>query len=285
MDTNTPTRSRDRLSEAKRLLLEKRIKGQVKPAAPRNGIRRVGGGPLYPMSFAQERLWFMDQVEPGKAFYNIPTAVLVSARLDIPVLEQAFTAILRRHEALRTVFQLVDGEPRQIVQPPYPFKVEMMDIRGPNGEPAQEHEIRETIARVGALPFDLATGPLVRVHLVRVNEADYALILNVHHIVTDGWSMPIITREMDEYYEAISRGLPDPRPRLDVQYPDYSVWQRCSGSWTTGAITWPARPRWTCPATVRARPCSPTAAACTASSGRRGSPSASAPWRWRPARP
>ncbi|HYR06331.1 MAG TPA: amino acid adenylation domain-containing protein, partial [Longimicrobium sp.] len=143
-----------------------------------------------------------------------------------PVLERAFTEILRRHESLRTVFRLVDGEPRQIVQPPYPFKVETGDIRGPNGEAAPEHEIRDVIARLGGLPFDLANGPLVRVHLVRVSEADYALILNVHHIVTDGWSMPIITREMDEMYHAISRGLPDPRERLDIQYPDYSVWQR-----------------------------------------------------------
>ena len=226
MDTNTTTRSRDRLSEAKRLLLEKRIKGQVKPAAPKNAIRRVGGGPVYPMSFAQERLWFLDQMEPGNPFYNLPAAVLVSARIDVPTLERAFTEILRRHEALRTVFRLVDGEPRQIVQPPYPFRAEVRDLRGPNGEAVQEDELRDTIARVSARPFDLANGPLVRVHLLRVSEADYALIVNMHHIVTDGWSMPIIMREMDEFYHAISRGLPDPLPRLEVQYPDYSVWQR-----------------------------------------------------------
>ncbi|MBW3571399.1 MAG: amino acid adenylation domain-containing protein, partial [Gemmatimonadetes bacterium] len=226
MDTNTTARSRDRLSEAKRLLLEKRIKGQAKPAAPRNVIRRVGGGPVYPMSFAQERLWFLDQMEPGNPFYNVAAAVLVSARLDIPTLERAYTEILRRHEALRTVFRLVDGEPKQIVQPPYPFKVELLDIRGPQGQPAPEREVRETVSRESARPFDLANGPLVRVHLLRVSEADYALIVNVHHIVTDGWSMPIIMREMDEFYHAISRGLPDPLPRLEVQYPDYSVWQR-----------------------------------------------------------
>jgi amino acid adenylation domain-containing protein len=226
MDTNTTTRSRDRLSEAKRLLLEKRIKGQAKPVAPRNAIRRMGGGPVYPMSFAQERLWFMDQVEPGRAFYNVPTAILVSARVDVPTLERAFSEILGRHESLRTVFRLVDGEPRQIVQPPQPFRVETMDIRGPNGEAASEREIRAIVAEVGGLPFDLANGPLVRVHVVRVSQADCALILNVHHIVTDGWSMPIITREMDELYHAFSRGLPDPLPRPELQYPDYAVWQR-----------------------------------------------------------
>ncbi len=224
--TDTTTRSRDQLSEAKRLLLEKRIKGLAKPAAPKNAMRRRGGGPVHPMSWAQERLWFLDQMEPGSSFYNIPAASLISARVDVPTLERAFSEIIRRHEALRTVFRLVDGEPRQIVQPPYELKIEMGDIRGPNGEAADEQTIRQTITREAARPFDLAQGPLVRVHLVRVSEADYALLVNVHHIVTDGWSMPIIMREMDELYEAYARGLPYPLQELEIQYPDYSAWQR-----------------------------------------------------------
>jgi amino acid adenylation domain-containing protein/non-ribosomal peptide synthase protein (TIGR01720 family) len=226
MDTDTTARSRDRLSEAKRLLLEKRIKGQARSAAPRNAIRRRGGGPVHPMSWAQERLWFLDQVEPGSAFYNIPAALLVSARIDVPTLERALSEVVRRHEALRTVFRLVDGEPRQIVQPPYAVKIERGDIRGPDGEPADEETIRRSITREGARPFDLANGPLVRVHLIRVSEADFALLVNVHHIVTDGWSMPIVMREMDELYEAYARGLPYPLKELEIQYPDYSAWQR-----------------------------------------------------------
>ncbi|WP_420126753.1 amino acid adenylation domain-containing protein [Longimicrobium sp.] len=227
MDTNTPTRSRDRLSEAKRLLLEKRIKGQVKPAAPRNGIRRAAGGPVYPMSFAQERLWFLDQMEPGNPFYNIPAAVLLSAAaLDVPTLERTWAEIVNRHEALRTVFRLVDGEPRQVVLPPHPVHIELLDLRGPGGEPAPEEAIRRTISRLSAQPFDLATGPMLRLHLIRVSNADSALVVNVHHIVTDGWSMPIITREMDELYHAYAHGLPYPLEPLEVQFPDYSVWQR-----------------------------------------------------------
>ncbi|HEX6036759.1 non-ribosomal peptide synthetase [Longimicrobium sp.] len=226
MDADTSARSRDRLSEAKRLLLEKRIRGQAKPVESRNVIRRRGGGPAYPMSWAQERLWFLDQVEPGRSVYNLPGASLVSARVDIPTLERAFSEVLRRHEALRTVFRLVDGEPRQIVQPPWDFKVEMCDIRGPHGEAADEAAIRRTISQLGAIPFDLANGPLVRVHLVRVSDADFALLCNVHHIVTDGWSMPILMREMTEIYEAYARGLPSPLPELAVQYADYSAWQR-----------------------------------------------------------
>jgi amino acid adenylation domain-containing protein/non-ribosomal peptide synthase protein (TIGR01720 family) len=226
MDTQTPARSRDQLSEAKRLLLEKRLKGQAKPAVPRNAIRRRGGGPVHPMSWAQERLWFLDQMEPGSGFYNIPMAVLVSARLDVPTLERAASEVVNRHEALRTVFRLVDGEPKQIVQPPYEVKAEMSDIRGPSGEPADEATIRAVISREGARPFDLANGPLVRVHLIRVSEADYALLVNIHHIVTDGWSMPIVTREMEELYEAYVHDRPYPLQPLPVQYPDYSAWQR-----------------------------------------------------------
>ena len=223
---DTTNRSRDRLSEAKRLLLEKRIRGQARPAAPRNAIRRRGGGPVHPMSWAQERLWFLDQMEPGSGFYNIPMATLCSARVDVPTLERAFSEIVRRHEALRTVFRLVDGEPRQIVQPPYDVRIERGDIRGPGGEPADEETLRETISREGGRPFDLAHGPLVRVHLIRVSEADCALLVNIHHIVTDGWSMPIVMREMDELYEAYARGLPYPLAELPIQYPDYSAWQR-----------------------------------------------------------
>src|SRR5687768_11279162 len=226
METNTPTRSRDRLSEAKRLLLEKRIRGEARHIVPKNAIRHVGGGPVFPMSYGQERLWFLDQMEPGNPFYNIPMACLISARVDVPTLERAFTEIITRHEALRTVYRLVDGEPRQIVQPPHPVRVDVHDMRGPRGEPATDEAIRARIAELGARPFDLANGPLLRVDLIRVSEADSGLLVNVHHIATDGWSMPIVTREMEQLYEAIAHGLPSPLQPLEIQYADYSLWQR-----------------------------------------------------------
>jgi amino acid adenylation domain-containing protein len=226
MDAPTTTRSRDRLSDAQRLLLEKRIRGQAKPAVNKHAIRRVGGGPVFPMSYAQERLWFLDQMEPGNPFYNIPMGCLISARVDVAVLERAFTEIITRHESLRTVFRLVDGEPRQIVQPPYPVRVDVSDMRGPNGEPATDAAVRARIAQLGARPFDIANGPTVRVDLIRVSEADCALLVNVHHIATDGWSMPIVTREMEQLYEAFAHGRPYPLQPLEIQYPDYSQWQR-----------------------------------------------------------
>ncbi|HEU4453278.1 MAG TPA: amino acid adenylation domain-containing protein [Longimicrobium sp.] len=217
----------ERLAEAKRRLLEMRIRGQAKPAAPAvAAIRKRGGGPVHPMSWAQERLWFLDQLEPGSPFYNIPAAALISARVDVPMLERAFSEVVRRHEALRTVFRLIDGEPKQIVQPPFPVRARVTDLRGPAGEPASEELIRRRVSEEGASSFDLAEGPLLRVDLFRVSDADYALLVNVHHIVTDGWSMPIIFREMEELYEAYARGEPSPLPELPVQYADYSAWQR-----------------------------------------------------------
>ena len=225
MEAQTP-QTRDRLSEAKRILLEKRLRGEVKPAAPQVPAIVRRGGSVHPMSDAQERLWFLDQMEPGNPFYNIPVASLVSARIDIEVLEKALTEIVRRHEAVRTVFRLVDGEPKQIVLDPYPMKVTIEEMRGPGGEPASEDQVRRRINEAGAQPFDLFNGPLFRCELFRVSDADYAMLLTMHHIVTDGWSMPIVTRELDTLYEAYSKGLPSPIPELEVQYPDYSAWQR-----------------------------------------------------------
>ena len=122
MSIDTPSQ-RDRLTEAKRLLLEKRLRGEAKASGPKVPEITRRGGTVHPMSYAQERLWFLDQLEPGSPFYNIPVASLVSARIDIPTLEAALTEIVRRHESVRTVFRLQDGEPKQIIVDPYPMKV------------------------------------------------------------------------------------------------------------------------------------------------------------------
>ena len=230
-DGQTAGRARDRLSEAKRLLLQKRLHGQVK-AGTAGTIRRRERGPVQPMSYAQERLWFLDQLDPGQGAYNIPVAYLVSAKIDVATLEKAFTEIVRRHESLRTVFRMVDGEPRQIILDPFPITVEQDDLRGPDGEDADEESVRRRIGIEGARPFDLSAGPLVRVGLFRVSRADCALLVNIHHIVTDGWSMPIVTREMDELYHAFAHGRPSPLAEVEVQYADYSAWQR---EYLTGA--------------------------------------------------
>ncbi|HEX8243505.1 MAG TPA: amino acid adenylation domain-containing protein [Longimicrobium sp.] len=223
--TDTQTMGADRLAEAKRLLLEKRLRGEVK-RAPRETIGKAPGGPAYPMSYQQEQLWFLDQLQPGSPFYNIPGAALVSARIDVPTLQRALTEVVRRHEGLRTVFRLVDGKPMQVVQPPYELKVEVEDLRGPDGQDAPAELIRRKASDWGALPFDLGRGPLFGARLFRISAADYLLVFNIHHIVTDGWAMPIVTRDLEELYEAFSRGLPSPLPELEIQYADYAVWQR-----------------------------------------------------------
>ncbi len=220
------TPGRAALSEAKRALLEARLKGLAKPVARQPGIVPRGGGPVHPMSYAQERLWFLDHLSPGNPFYNIPCSSLMAADLDIGVMERALTEVARRHDAIRTVFRLVDGEPVQVVLPPYEMKVEVEDIRGPNGEPAPDALVRRKASEEGARPFDLENGPLMRCKLFRVSDQDYAQILTLHHIVTDGWAMPIVTREMEQLYEAFVEGKPSPLPELEIQYTDYSAWQR-----------------------------------------------------------
>jgi len=225
--SDTVTDTRDRLAAAKRLLLEKRLRGEVKTRAPRETIGRSGlGGPAYPMSYQQEQLWFLDRLQPGSPYYNIPGANLISARVDVPTLERALTEVVRRHEAIRTVFRLVGGKPMQIVQPPYPLRIPVEEMRGPGGEPARDEDVRRKASEWGAMPFDLENGPLFRATLFRVSDADYLLVFNIHHIVTDGWAMPIVTREMEEIYAAIDRGAEHGLPELAIQYADYSAWQR-----------------------------------------------------------
>ena len=138
----------------------------------------------------------------------------------MPTLERAFTEVVRRHEALRTVFRLVDGEPRQIVQPPYPVRIEMRRHPRPRrrARGRGDASARPSPARARGRST-WPTGRCVRVHLIRVSEADYALLVNMHHIVTDGWSMPIVMREMDELYDAYARGLPYPLPRAGGPVP------------------------------------------------------------------
>jgi len=225
--SDTAIDPRERLEQAKRLLLEKRLRGEVKARAPRETIGRSGlPGPAYPMSYQQEQLWFLDRLQPGSPYYNIPGANLISARVDVPTLERALTEVVRRHEAIRTVFRLVDGKPMQIVQPPYLMHIPVEEMRGPGGEPAPDEAVRAKASEWGALPFDLENGPLFRCKLYRVSDADYLMVFNIHHIVTDGWAMPIVTREMEEIYAAFSRGEPSPLPEMPIQYADYSVWQR-----------------------------------------------------------
>src|SRR5579872_468336 len=186
--------------------------------------RRPPGSPS-PLSFAQQRLWFMDQLEPGNPQYNIPMGVRLCGPLNVEVLQRAVQEIVRRHEVLRTVFPTVDGEPAQAVLPEIDSILEVMDLT------SMVREERETRAHAitykeWTRSFDLAHGPLIRVVVLRLAEDEHWLLLTTHHIIFDGWSVGLFGHELAELYEAFSSGKPSPLPELPIQYADFALWQR-----------------------------------------------------------
>ncbi|WP_164021814.1 non-ribosomal peptide synthetase, partial [Pyxidicoccus trucidator] len=199
---------------------------QVEKASHSTGIpalRPVPRQGSLPLSFAQQRLWFLDQLQPGGALYNIPTPLRLEGALEVAVLERAFTELVRRHESLRTTFHADAGHPFQRIHPPTPFHLSRVDL---SAREDREAEVRRLVLEDAARPFDLATGPLLRTALLRLSEQQHVLLLNLHHIVSDGWSTPVLMREVATLYEAFRQGQPSPLPELPVQYADYAVWQR-----------------------------------------------------------
>ncbi|HEX3131701.1 MAG TPA: amino acid adenylation domain-containing protein, partial [Thermoanaerobaculia bacterium] len=174
--------------------------------------RPIEPGEPLPLSFAQERLWFLDQLEPGSPLYNIPAAFRLDGPLDVPRLEAALSEIVRRHASLRTTFRNVSGEPRQVVAPASAISLAVIDT-------TEAEALR--LAREEALrPFDLERGPLVRAALLRLDEEAWVVLVNQHHIVSDGWSLGVFVRELAALYA--DHGLPE----LPVQYVDFALWQR-----------------------------------------------------------
>jgi amino acid adenylation domain-containing protein len=178
-----------------------------------------------PLSFAQERLWFLDQLERGSASYNLPAALRLAGALDEAALERALGEIVRRHEVLRTVFHEVDGGAVQVVAPFAGFALPVDDLSGLS-ETAREAEVRRRAREDAARPFDLAEGPLFRAALLRLADEEHVLLVCLHHIVFDGWSSGVLFRELGALYAAFARGEPAPLPPLPVQYADFAVWQR-----------------------------------------------------------
>ena len=194
-----------------------------------------------PLSFAQTRLWFLDQLEPGSSTYNMPAAYRLTGSLNIAALEQSLSEIVQRHEVLRTTFPSVDGQPSQAIAPHQAFTLPIIDLRehsdtekGAICETQQRNAIAQQIATEEAQqPFALATGPLFRAKLLRLNEAESVLLLNMHHIVSDGWSFDVFFQELTALYTAFSNGQPSPLPSLPIQYADFAVWQR---HWLCGEV-------------------------------------------------
>jgi amino acid adenylation domain-containing protein len=183
-----------------------------------------------PLSFAQQRLWFLDQLNPGDA-YNIPAAVRLVGALNIVALEQSFQEIIQRHEALRTIFATEAGQPVQVIIPSVTFKLPVIDLRLPPSE--REAEVLRLATEEAQRPFDLTQLPLLRVTLLQLDEAENVVLLTLHHIIADGWSMGVLIREVATLYEAFCAGKPSPLPELPIQYADYAVWQR---QWLQGEV-------------------------------------------------
>ena len=207
--------------------LARRVESAVRqgqaPTAPE--LRRADRGRSLPLSFAQQRLWFIDQLEPESALYNMPAALRMEGELDVGALERSLQEIVRRHEALRTSFSASAGEPAQVISEDWRIELPLIDLRH---LPADERmKAAEGLAgEEAARPFDLSRGPLLRCRLLRLSEQDHALVVNLHHIVSDGWSEGILIRELTALYEAYSRGEQSPLAELEVQYADFAVWQR-----------------------------------------------------------
>ncbi|WP_448332547.1 amino acid adenylation domain-containing protein [Streptomyces sp. DSM 41534] len=194
------------------------------------GIVPVDRGRELRASFAQQRLWFLDQLEPGNASYNLPFAVRVRGRLDIPHLSRALSLVVARHEALRTTFGEAGGQPVQRIQPPAPVPVRLEPVPG-DSEEERLAEVRRLAGAEITEPFDLSTGPLLRAKALRLDEHDHVLLLTVHHVATDAWSQGIVVRELSAAYEALDAGREPVLPPLPVQYADYAEWER---DWLSG---------------------------------------------------
>ncbi|MFP2903265.1 condensation domain-containing protein, partial [Corallococcus sp. 4LFB] len=184
-----------------------------------------------PLSFAQQRLWFIDQLVPGASTYNIPSILRLDGELHVEALRQSLTELVRRHEALRTTFPSRQGQPFQRIASPSDLLLPTVDLTH-LGESALD-EARRLASTEAQRPFDLASGPLVRALLLKLAPTEHVLVFTLHHIVSDGWSRGVLVREVAALYQAFSDGRPSPLPELPVQYADYALWQR---SWLHGDV-------------------------------------------------
>ncbi|TQV85989.1 non-ribosomal peptide synthetase [Aliikangiella coralliicola] len=185
---------------------------------------------LLPLSFAQGRLWFIDQLEPGNVNYNIPTALVIKGKLDVKYLSQAFDKVIARHDNLRTVFPSKSGQAHQLILDcrdfNKKFKLELSDLCGENDLADRESLARQICQAEANKPFDLATGPLIRARVIKVNQQKHILMINMHHIIGDDWSLGILLKELFSALKGIAHNQPVELPPLPIQYLDYSVWQR-----------------------------------------------------------
>ncbi|NEO46167.1 MAG: amino acid adenylation domain-containing protein, partial [Moorea sp. SIO4A3] len=185
-----------------------------------------------PLSWAQERLWFLNQLEGSSATYNIPAALKITGKLAINVLEQTLSEIINRHEVLRTSFPTLNGIPTQVIHPDSTININLVDLQQ-NPEPERETILQQEVQQEATTPFDLEVAPLIRCKLWQLDASEYVLALTMHHIVSDGWSMGILIKELSRLYQGFAASEPSPLPELAIQYADFALWQR---QWLSGKI-------------------------------------------------
>ncbi|MFW5855163.1 MAG: condensation domain-containing protein, partial [Thermodesulfobacteriota bacterium] len=214
-----------KLSPEKRALLQSMLLKKSGDTPDRQAIPRRNRANHVPLSFAQGRLWFLERLAPDQVLYNLSSSLRLTGRLDLPLLERCLNEIIRRHEILRTTFTEENGEPVQVIAPSGTIRIAPSDLTGLS-EAEQADQVRRMAADAARRPFDLKKGPLLRPDLLRLKDADHVLVLTMHHMISDGWSMGVMIREIRSLYESFSAGTPSPLPELDIQYADFALWQR-----------------------------------------------------------
>nr|QEO74617.1 condensation domain-containing protein [uncultured bacterium] len=203
--------------------IEAELKSEHGTSAP--PITIVSRDEPLPLSFAQQRLWFLDQLEPTSVAYNMPAVLRLVGPLQVEVFEKSLRELIRRHESLRTRFVLKDGQGRQEICDPYPLEVAVTDLT-PFPADERETEVARLALEEAQTPFDLSQVPQMRVKVLRLDEHEHVVLFTMHHIIGDGWSFTVLTRELGILYDAFSRGEASPLPELKIQYADFATWQR-----------------------------------------------------------
>ncbi|GER91696.1 hypothetical protein KDW_58580 [Dictyobacter vulcani] len=214
------------LSPEKRKLFLKNIAEKRENTAAYPVLMRRKDDVPAPLSFAQQRLWFLDQLEPGSTAYNVPLALRLRGAFNVSALEQTLREVVRRHESLRTRFVARAGSAYQHIDPVESFLFSIVPV-------ADQDQVQPLIEQEAQQPFDLEQGPLFRARLLLVSKQDAILLLTLHHSISDGWSMGVLTNEIGQLYPAIVAGQPSPLPELPLQYADYALWQR---NWLQGDV-------------------------------------------------
>ncbi|MEH2177512.1 non-ribosomal peptide synthetase [Nostoc sp.] len=190
-------------------------------------IQSIGRDGDLPLSFGQERLWFLDQLVPNHAFYNVPEAIRLRGILNATILEQSLNEIINRHEILRTTYSSLNGQPIQVIHSTFPIKLLVVNLQGLSPDD-RESQVRQIILEEAQRPFNLVQGPLLRTTLLQLSSEEHIFLLNLHHILCDDWSLNLLFEELSVLYQAFSTGNPSPLPDLAIQYADFAAWQRQS---------------------------------------------------------